>query len=95
MYPHFLSIWLIFIHFPFYTTFVYLDTKAEGVPFYHFGSFASEAAEAAGMKNAHWFESVEDLLPVIRELTAVGDTILVKASHAMGFERIIEALKQD
>ena len=54
-----------------------------------------EAAEAAGMKNAHWFESVEDLLPVIRELTAMKDTILVKASHAMGFERIVEALKQD
>ena len=54
-----------------------------------------EAAEAAGMKNAHWFESVEDLLPVIRELTSMKDTILVKASHAMGFERIVEALKQE
>jgi len=51
-----------------------------------------DAAGGAGMKNVYWFETVEALLEQLHDLTKPGDTILVKASHAMGFERIVEAL---
>ena len=54
---------------------------------------------AAGIKEErpeakiHSYESVEALLPELSELLCEGDSILVKASHFMGFDRIVETLK--
>ena len=41
----------------------------------------------------HSFETVEDLLGELLSLIPNGDTVLVKASHFMGFDRIVEALR--
>jgi UDP-N-acetylmuramoyl-tripeptide--D-alanyl-D-alanine ligase len=43
--------------------------------------------------NTH-FETVEDLLPVLNELLQKEDTVLVKASRGMAFERIIQWISQ-
>lgn len=40
-----------------------------------------------------WFESVEELISALPELIRPSDTVLVKASRGMRFERIAEALK--
>ena len=41
----------------------------------------------------HTFETVEELIPALDALLKEGDIVLVKASHFMGFDRIVEALK--
>lgn len=41
----------------------------------------------------HTFETVEELIPALDTLLDEGDIVLVKASHFMGFDRIVEALK--
>ena len=41
----------------------------------------------------HTFETVEELIPALDSLLKEGDIVLVKASHFMGFDRIVEALK--
>jgi UDP-N-acetylmuramoyl-tripeptide--D-alanyl-D-alanine ligase len=41
----------------------------------------------------HTFETVEELIPALDILLKEGDIVLVKASHFMGFDRIVEALK--
>ena len=41
----------------------------------------------------HTFETVEELIPALETLLKEGDIVLVKASHFMGFDRIVEALK--
>lgn len=40
------------------------------------------------------FDTLEELLPVLMEATAPGDTVLVKASHFMRFEKIIEEFRK-
>ena len=39
-----------------------------------------------------WYESVEAFLEHAGEEIRAGDTVLVKASHFMQFDRIVEAL---
>ena len=41
----------------------------------------------------HTFETVEELIPALDTLLKEGDIVLVKASHFMRFDRIVEALK--
>jgi UDP-N-acetylmuramoyl-tripeptide--D-alanyl-D-alanine ligase len=41
----------------------------------------------------HWVETVEEALPLLDELLRPGDAILVKASRAMGLERIADAIQ--
>ena len=41
----------------------------------------------------HTFETVEELIPALDALLKEGDIVLVKASHIMRFDRIVEALK--
>ena len=41
----------------------------------------------------HTFETVEELIPALDALLKEGDIVLVKASHFMRFDRIVEALK--
>lgn len=63
------------------------------------GDLAKEIA--AGLKEGgsgaeiFSFASVEELMPRLRELAGDEGTVLVKASHCMGFERIVERLTGD
>ena len=43
---------------------------------------------------AQWFATVEDAMPAIRQLFTPGTAVLVKASHAMHFERIVKELEK-
>ena len=39
--------------------------------------------------------ALDELLAALPELVQPGDCVLVKASHSMAFERIVQALTQD
>lgn len=41
-----------------------------------------------------WFATVEEAMPAIRQLFTPGTAVLVKASHAMHFERIVKELEK-
>ena len=45
-----------------------------------------------GNPSAQWFERVEDAMDAIKAAFAPGSAMLVKASHSMHFERIVEEL---
>lgn len=51
------------------------------------------AAKAAGIKEAYHFADRDVLLEGICALLKPGDSVLVKASHGMGFERIVQKLE--
>lgn len=50
-------------------------------------------AEDAGCGNVVHFGTKEELISFLPQLIFPGDAVLVKASHSMEFERIVEALK--
>ena len=54
------------------------------------GPLAQELAKGA---DGVWFSTVEELIADLGKYISDGDTVLVKASHSMHFERITEALK--
>ena len=49
------------------------------------------ALEAGG--EALRYETREALIDALPDIIKPGDTVLVKASHSMGFERVVEALQ--
>ena len=53
------------------------------------GPLAKELAKGAQGK---WFETKEELISALPEIIKNGDTVLVKASHSMQFEKIVEFL---
>lgn len=57
--------------------------------------FIAEAAMAEGMakKNIYTFDTVEEASPKAQELIKKGDLILVKASRAIGLDKIVEEIK--
>lgn len=55
------------------------------------GPLAKELAKGA---DGEWFESVEQVKSAIPALINEGDTVLVKASHSMHFEEIVDFLKE-
>lgn len=55
------------------------------------GPLAVELAKGA---DGEWFESVEQVKSAIPALINDGDTVLVKASHSMHFEEIVDFLKE-
>ncbi len=57
--------------------------------------FIAEAAHKKGMeaKNIISFESADDIKIKIREIIKKGDLILVKGSHAMHLEKVVEEIK--
>lgn len=55
------------------------------------GPLAVELAKGA---DGEWFESVEQVKNAIPALINEGDTVLVKASHSMHFEEIVDFLKE-
>lgn len=52
-----------------------------------------EAAKAAGIAQAWHFADREMLLAELGSLLKPGDSVLVKASHGMGYEKIVEELE--
>ncbi|MBQ6387150.1 MAG: UDP-N-acetylmuramoyl-tripeptide--D-alanyl-D-alanine ligase [Ruminococcus sp.] len=55
------------------------------------GPLAKELAKGA---NGKWFDSIESLCHALPGLLQKGDTVLVKASHSMHFEKITAFLKE-
>ena len=54
------------------------------------GPLAKELAKGA---DDLWFESIDELEKELPDMLSDGDTVLVKASHSMHFEKIVEFLK--
>lgn len=63
------------------------------------GELSKHLLEAAEKKNrdlsAVWYPDVDSFLAHREEEIKEGDTVLVKASHFMGFSKIVEALTED
>ncbi len=57
--------------------------------------FIAEGARQAGMakKNIYSFNLAEEAAPEVQKLIKKGDLILVKASHSIGLEKIVEEIK--
>lgn len=56
--------------------------------------YIAEGAEEAGLPEVCWYADQESALPAILEKLQPGTTILVKASRAMQFEKIVDALSE-
>ena len=56
-------------------------------------NIAEAIREVKPEADLHTFETVEELIPALDSLLKEGDIVLVKASHFMGFDRIVDALK--
>ena len=61
----------------------------------HMAQAAQDAAQTAGnpLQVVH-FANLEELLKALPELLHEGDTILVKASHFMHFEKVVDVLQK-
>lgn len=51
-----------------------------------------KGAKSKGMKAAHHFDSVQDLIVKLSEVVAEGDVLLVKGSRGMHMEQVVEAM---
>ena len=61
------------------------------------GNVSKELADGAKTNpdcEVHWFEKTEDFIEAIDTVVKDGDNVLVKASHAMHFEKIVNALEK-
>lgn len=56
-------------------------------------AMAEGAGEADPSLEVVYYETTEELVKNMKRYLRPGDTVLVKASHSMGFERVLEALK--
>ena len=56
-------------------------------------AYMAQAARKAGMEQVIHLDSLEELLNRLPGLVKEGDTILVKASHYMHFEKVVDALQ--
>jgi len=56
--------------------------------------FIAKGAKAKGFEDTKSFETVDEAIDFLKENALDGDNILVKASHAMHFEKIVEALEE-
>ena len=57
------------------------------------GAKIYDGVKATGGKEAYYFETVEEFLQKQDSILKEKDTILVKASHGMHLEQIVDALK--
>ncbi len=64
---------------------------ARGVVVLACGPLSKHIAAGAG-EGARWFTDADELISALPEAILPGDAVLVKASHAMGFDRVVEAL---
>ena len=70
------------------------DTLAEGVDIVVCtGELSKEICRGNG-NCAVWFPTVEDIIGALPDFILPGDTVLVKASHSMGYSAIVEALRK-
>ena len=51
-----------------------------------------KGAKSKGMKAAHHFASVEELIDTLTEIVTEGDVLLIKGSRGMHMERVVEAM---
>lgn len=61
------------------------------------GTLGKEIAAGAskhGVPDVKWFETKEDFLQILNDVIKPGDNVLVKSSHGMHLEEIVEALQQ-
>ncbi|MEJ2452544.1 MAG: UDP-N-acetylmuramoyl-tripeptide--D-alanyl-D-alanine ligase [Candidatus Thiodiazotropha sp.] len=66
--------------------------KAAGLPhLYTLGKLSRRAAKAFG-EGGEAFERIEDLVSVLKERAASGDTLLIKGSRSAGMERVVKLL---
>ena len=56
--------------------------------------YIAKGADFAGLENIFCFETVDEVLEFLNDFIEEDDTVLVKASRGMHFERIVDALKQ-
>ncbi len=56
---------------------------------------ADSAAKKLGEENVRHFSSRDELIEHLDELIRPGDVVLVKASHALGLEKVVEYLLKD
>ena len=57
------------------------------------GKEIAAGASDSGVKEVLWFETKADFLTAAGEFLRDGDNVLVKASHGMHLEEIVEALQ--
>ena len=50
--------------------------------------------EARPHIDCEWFQTVEEAKLELYEMLTIGDTVLVKASHSMKFEEIVDYIKE-
>lgn len=57
--------------------------------------FIAEGANQSGMakRNIYSFDTAEEAAPEVQKLIKKGDLILIKASHSIGLEKIVEEIK--
>ena len=55
-------------------------------------NYMAEAAKDCGKKEVYHFADRDEIITNIDKLLQPGDTIVIKASHSMGFEKIVEYL---
>ena len=56
------------------------------------GKGIAEGAKTNEACEVHWFETTEDFLAASSEIIKDGDNVLVKASHSMHLEKVVDAL---
>ena len=57
------------------------------------GPLSKHIAAGAG-EGALWYPDADGLIAALPDFIRAGDAVLVKASHAMGFDRVVEALER-
>lgn len=58
------------------------------------GKGIAEGAKTTETCEVHWFETTEDFLSSVNDIIKDGDNVLVKASHAMHFEKVVDVLSK-
>ncbi|NLV73220.1 MAG: UDP-N-acetylmuramoyl-tripeptide--D-alanyl-D-alanine ligase [Chloroflexi bacterium] len=54
----------------------------------------AEAAHAAGLREVHSYQNIDELRSALLELVTAGDFVLIKGSHSLGMERLVQALQE-
>ena len=58
------------------------------------GKGIAEGAKTNPACEVHWFETTEDFITSVEDIVKDGDNVLVKASHAMHFEKVVDKLSK-
>ena len=77
------------------STTAYCFVRGDTVCNFFIGKSEKLAKELAKGADGKAFDTIEDAKPEILKTIKSGDVVLVKASHSMQFENIVEFLKQN